>query len=94
MKIPCNLVGPVIGRLRSRQGMSQSQFVVRLQRHGWDISREVLARIETRRRRVADFELAFIARCLKVSASELIPKIGLNQQVDDLIERLEYSKET
>ena len=91
MKTPCNLVGPAISRLRNKRGLSQAQFVAHLQRQGWDISREVLARIETRRRWVTDFEAAFIARCLKVPVSELLPKTGMNQQVDDLVERLERS---
>ena len=93
MKTPCNLVGPMISRLRNEKGMSQPQLAGLFQRRGWDMSRDVLARIETRRRQVSDFELAFIARCLEVPVSELFPKAGVNRQVDDLIERLEWSKE-
>ena len=93
MRRPCNLVGPMISRLRNQKNLSQTQLVVLFQRHGWDMSREVLAHIETQRRQIADFELAFIARCLGVPISELLPKADLNQQVDDMIEHLERSAE-
>ena len=72
MNPPCNLVGPAVSRLRYQRGLSQTRFAALLQRHGWDVSREVVARIETRRRRVADFEAVFIARCLKVPVAELL----------------------
>ena len=94
MKNFCNLVGPKISRFRNERGMSQPQLAALLQRKGWDISREVLARIETRRRRITDFEMVFIARALKVSIAELLPKSDLNKQVDHLIEHLEKSAES
>ena len=91
MKRPCNLVGPTISRLRNQKNMSQSQLVVLFQRNGWDMSRETLAHIETQRRRISDFELMFIARCLKIPVTELLPKAKLTEQVDDMIERLEWT---
>ena len=42
------------------------------QRHGWDISRETLAKIESRIRWVADFELVQPAKVLQVSEQDLI----------------------
>jgi len=91
MKTPCNLVGPAIRRIRYQKGLSQTQLAALFQRQGWDMSREVLAQLETQRRRVADFEAAFIARCLKVPVAELLPTKDINQQIDDLVERLEQS---
>ena len=93
MKPPRNLVGPTISRLRNGKGLSQPQFAAIFQRQGWDMSREVLAQIETGRRRLTDFEVVFIARCLKIPVTDLFPKIGLTQQVDDLIQRAERSME-
>jgi len=88
---PCNLAGPIISRLRNQMNMSQERFVILFQRKGWDMTRETLAHIETQRRHLSDFELVFIARCLKVPVTELLPKVKLNEQVDDMIDRLEWS---
>ncbi len=40
---------------------------------GWDISRDIIARIELRIRWVADFELILLAQVLNVSVAELLP---------------------
>ncbi len=68
-----NLIGPQIARIRVAWGMSQEQFAAHCQRHGWDISRETLAKIESGIRCVTDCELVRIAKTLKVSVPELFP---------------------
>ena len=40
---------------------------------GWDVSREVLARIESRFRYVTDWDLVVPARALDVNVEDLIP---------------------
>lgn len=73
MPSPKNLVGPVVRRLRNAGGMSQPDLAARCQRLGWDVSREVLAQIESQFRRVTDWELVVLAKALAVSIEELIP---------------------
>ena len=47
-------------------------LVARLNLRGWDISRETLAKIETRIRWVADFELLELAAALGVDAGQML----------------------
>ena len=47
MRVPRNLVGPVIRELREQGGLTQPMLVARLNLAGWDISRETLAKIES-----------------------------------------------
>lgn len=69
---PRNIVGPQVRKNRNAQGLSQSAFAAKCQRHGWDISRETLAKIESQIRWVADFELVQLAKALRVSEQDLI----------------------
>jgi transcriptional regulator with XRE-family HTH domain len=71
MENPRNMIGPQIRRIRSERGLSQPQFAQLLQRAGWDISRDTLAKIEDQRRWVSDFEVAFLASVLKVQMTAL-----------------------
>jgi hypothetical protein len=64
---PRNLIGPRLRRLRTKKGMSQQMLAVLLQRHGWDASRGMVARIEGQVRWVSDFELLFLSEALSVS---------------------------
>lgn len=66
-----NIVGPTVRRLRNAAGMSQPDFAILCQRLGWDVSREVLAQIESQRRYVTDWELTVLARALEVDLEAL-----------------------
>ena len=68
-----NIVGPQIRRLRNAQGLSQPELAARCQRMGWDIGRDIIARIESRIRLVTDSEILFLARALRASVAELFP---------------------
>lgn len=68
-----NLIGPTIRKLRSQKGWSQSQMVAKCQVLGWNISRDMLAGIEGRRRRITEAEVAILSVVLKVSPVALIP---------------------
>jgi transcriptional regulator with XRE-family HTH domain len=68
-----NIIGPQVARLRNAQGLSQAALAAKCQRLGFDISREVLARIETRVRCVTDTELVILARVLAVQIESLLP---------------------
>lgn len=70
---PRNVCGPQVRRLRSGRGWSQEHFALKCQLAGWDISRDVIASIELRRRCIEDDELAWLARVLAVKIEELYP---------------------
>lgn len=69
-----NILGPQLMRIRSARGWSQADLARECQLQGWDVSRDIIARIELQIRWVGDFELLEIARVLKVPVSELFPK--------------------
>ena len=70
---PLNICGPRIARLRTRAGWTQTQLAGKCQLAGWDISRDIIARIELRNRVVTDSDLLMLARVFKVEAGELLP---------------------
>lgn len=70
---PMNLVGPQVRRLRAQQGLSQPALATRCQRTGYDLSRESLAKIESRLRGVTDAEVVLLARALRVPFALLYP---------------------
>ena len=67
-----NIVGPVVRELRKKKGLTQVQFVAKLNLQGWDVSREILAKIEAQFRWVADFEILKLAKGLGIDAPELL----------------------
>ena len=54
--------------------MTQPMLVAKLNLAGWNISRETLAKIETRLRWIADSELVCLAKCLAVTVESLLPE--------------------
>jgi len=83
------MVGPQLRRIRDRHGLSQPALARLLQQHGWDISRDVIAKIEDQRRWVADFEVAFLAEVLRVSLADLLTFTRRTSGPKNYIERLE-----
>jgi transcriptional regulator with XRE-family HTH domain len=69
-----NIVGRQVRQIRSKQALSQPQLAAKCQRIGWDIGRDIIARIETGVRLVTDSELLFLARALNVEVVSLFPK--------------------
>jgi transcriptional regulator with XRE-family HTH domain len=69
-----NIVGRQVRQIRSKQGLSQPRLAAKCQRIGWDIGRDIIARIETGVRLVTDSELLFLARALNVEVVSLFPK--------------------
>jgi len=53
---------------------TQDDFATRCQLSGWDASRDIVAAIEGRVRRVDDFEVMVIAHVLKISIISLFPE--------------------
>lgn len=67
-----NLCGPVVRKARTRLGLSQEQLAAKGQLMGWDVSRDILAKIEGQSRWVSDIELVLLAQLLKIDASALL----------------------
>ncbi len=67
-----NMVGPQLRHLRRKAGLTQAEMAARLQREGWDISRDTLAKVESQVRCVTDLELIRFAEALEVDPSELL----------------------
>lgn len=72
LKSPRNIVGPVVRKLRQEKGLTQAQLVAKLNLRGWDVSRDIVARIEGQVRWVADFEIEKLANGLGIEATELL----------------------
>jgi len=69
---PRNIVGPVVRELREKQGLTQAALVAKLNLAGWDVSRDIVARIEGQIRWIADFEVVKLAEGLGLDAPDLI----------------------
>jgi len=89
MENPRNMIGPQLRRIRNERGLSQPKLAELLQRKGWDISRDTVAKIEDQRRWVADFEAAFLAESLSVRLVDLFATGGRSAKPRDYISRLE-----
>lgn len=61
-----NLVGPIVKKLRTAQSLTREDLAARAQVAGWDITFEIIKRIESGRREVNDIELRHLAAALRV----------------------------
>ena len=61
-----NVTGRRIAYLRSEQNMSQDMLIARLQLLGFDITRDVLANMESGRTRIDDDDLPYFQKALRV----------------------------
>jgi transcriptional regulator with XRE-family HTH domain len=73
MKKPRNLIGGQLQKIRHKKGVSQMELSAISQRKGWDITRYLIAKIESGSRCVSDFELVLLAESLGVQVSDLFP---------------------
>lgn len=64
------MVGPQIRKLRNAIGWSQAKLAARLQLHGLDISREVLAQMESQFHCIKDNHIFHFASALDVNVSD------------------------
>lgn len=69
-----NVCGPQISRWRNQLGWSQTMLATKCQVAGWDVSRDIIARIELQIRWIGDFELATLAMVLNVPVTALYPE--------------------
>jgi len=77
-----NLIGKQVRRLRMEANLSQEAFAAKCQRLGWDLSREMLSKIEAGIRRIIDAELVLIADALGCQIQDLIGKVGKTRLLD------------
>lgn len=67
-----NICGPAVAQLRRKAGISQAELSLRCRSAGWPVARSVLAKIETRRRAVSDYELVALAAALGTRVDRLL----------------------
>ncbi|MDD5349034.1 MAG: helix-turn-helix transcriptional regulator [Chthoniobacteraceae bacterium] len=89
MKAPRNMIGPKLRQIRFERGLTQPALAAMCQLKGWDMSRDMLARIEGQSRWVADFELVFLANVLELTTGELLPDSKSAGLAKKMVSRLE-----
>ena len=67
------MIGRVICKLRYRHGWTQDQLAVKMQVNGCDVSRDVVANIESARTEPTYQQIKFFARIFKVPVSTFFP---------------------
>jgi transcriptional regulator with XRE-family HTH domain len=77
-----NTVGKQVLRFRTARDWSQEQLAARCQRAGWDVSRDIIARIEAGIRAVNDHDLAYLAQVFDVPLRDLYPAALRASSVD------------
>jgi transcriptional regulator with XRE-family HTH domain len=75
-----NVIGPQVRKLRYRHRWSQITFATKLQHGGWNVSRETVAKIESRRRMVLDVQVLYLAEVLEVPVGALFPKTHVRRR--------------
>lgn len=67
----CNLIGKNVERIRKERGISQKDFIARLQTEGLDINPTSYSKLEGQLRSVTDKELFYIAKTLNLKTEDL-----------------------
>ena len=66
-----NVIGHKVQQLRLEKGYTQQNLAELLEQEGVYANREIVSAIERHLRKVLDFELVALAKCLEVSVSDL-----------------------
>lgn len=69
-----NVIGPAVARLRFQRGWTQEALAARMQCQGDNITREVLANIESGRTQVTDGHIMAFQKAFHVRIIRLFPK--------------------
>ena len=69
-----NIIGPVVIKLRFERGWSQEILAARLQCQEHDISRDVVANIESGRQQITDKHIRALPKAFEVPVVRLFPK--------------------
>ena len=67
----CNIIGKNAEQLRKSQGISQKDFIAKLQLFGLDVNPTSYSKLEGQIRIATDKEVQAIAKVLKVDVNEL-----------------------
>ena len=67
-----NICGSRIRKIRQEQGYSQNDLAIRLQLADMSLTQKAISRIETGERVVADYELLYLAKVLRVRVEDLL----------------------
>lgn len=71
-----NIAGPLIRKLRSKEGITQDMLAARCNILGLNISRSTIAKIEMQIRCCTDQELVVLAQALKIKMRDFFPNYG------------------
>lgn len=82
-RIPLNVIGQQVKKLRLAKGWTQNELAVKLQLYGWDTSRESVVKLEHARRRVPDLELFVLTKVLGAKYEDLFPR-NLRSRIKEL----------
>ncbi|MDG1752270.1 MAG: helix-turn-helix transcriptional regulator [Thalassotalea sp.] len=66
-----NTIGYNVRELRILNGWTQEQLVAKCNLLEWSISRGTLAKIESKKRKVSDYEVLFFAKALNTEINNL-----------------------
>jgi transcriptional regulator with XRE-family HTH domain len=68
-----NVIGPAVVKYRYQRGWTQDQLVAKLQILGCNMTRNILANIETCRSVATDIQIAFLVEVLGIEVKDLFP---------------------
>ena len=68
-----NIIGSYLAKLRHQLGLNQEDMSARLQRHGVDISRQMLANMESGRTQITDLHLIGFLKVFRICLIQLFP---------------------
>ena len=71
MKPKANDIGHHLAKIRFRRGLTQDQLAARLQIAGSDMTRQVVANLESRRQTATDRQIRALAKVLRCTLDEL-----------------------
>ena len=76
-----NVIGPEVVKYRHRRGWTQDDLVAKLQILGCNMTRNILANIETRRSVATDVQIVFLVEVLGIKIKDLFPPGGVKLPV-------------
>jgi len=75
MQRKANVIGQNVAKFRYQRNWTQDELVAKLQLLGCNMTRDILANIETQRRIVTDIQVRFFAEVFGIPLAELFPAI-------------------
>lgn len=72
-----NLIGGTLKKYRELNNLSQRNFIVKLSLLGLDLDQASLARIETYKREVYDYELLYFSKVLNIRIEDFYDDLSL-----------------